>query len=118
MRRAEWTTARRSFVFGLAGCGALRFVLKLIGDDCSTSSSTAVVSLKLQIEGAALEMVVIVIAVGRSFERDRLCGGRGEPRRPASGQAGPHALAVLSRGIAGQRRGVLEAFQAARGGTV
>ena len=116
MRRAEWTIARRSFVFGLAGCGALRFVLKLIGDDCSTS--TAVVSeLQLQIEGAAVEMVVIVIIVGRSFERDRLCGGRGEPRRPASGQAGPLARAVLSRGMAGQRRGVLEAFQAARGGT-
>ena len=116
MRRAERTNARRSFELGLAGCGALRFVLKLIGDSCSTSS--AVVSeLLLLIEGAAVEIVDIIIADGRSIERERLCGGRGVPRRPASGQAGPQACAELSRGMAGQRRGRLEALLAARGGT-
>ena len=116
MRRAERTKARRSFVFGHAGCGALRFVLKLIRADCSTSS--AVVSeLLLLIEGAAVEIVDIIIADGRSIERERLCGGRGVPRRPASGQAGPQAHAELCRVMAGQLRGMLELFLAARGGT-
>ena len=116
MRRAEGTNACRSFEFGHAGCGALRFVLKFIGADCSTSS--AVVSeLLLLIEGAAVEMVDIVIPDGRSSERERCCGGGGVPRRPASGQAGPLARAELSRGTAGQRRGMLEALLAARGGT-
>ena len=116
MRRAERTNARRSFEFGHAGCGALRFVLKIIGADCSTSS--AVVSeLLLLIEGAAEEMIDIVIADGRSTDRKRWCGGRGVPRRPASGQAGPLARAELSRGTAGQRRGMLEAYLAAKGGT-
>ena len=97
MRRAERTNARRSFEFGHAGCGALRFVLKIIGADCSTSS--AVVSeLLLLLEGAAVEMVDIVIPNGRSSERERCCGGGGVPRRPASGQAGPLACAELSRG--------------------
>ena len=71
----------------------------------------------LLIEGAAVEMVDIVIPDGRSSERERCCGGGGVPRRPASGQAGPLARAELSRGIAGQRRGMLEALLAARGGT-
>ena len=45
-------------------------MLKFIGDDCSTT--TAVVSeLQLLIEGAAEEMVDIVIADGRSSERER-----------------------------------------------
>ena len=116
MRRADRTHACRSFEFGHAGCGALRFVLKFIGADCSTSS--AVVSeLLLLIEGAAVEIVDIIIADGRSIERERLCGGRGVPRRPASGQAGPQAHAELCRVMAGQLRGMLELFLAARGGT-
>jgi hypothetical protein len=116
VRRGERTKARRSFEFGLAGFDVLRLVLKIIGDSCSTS--TAVVSeLLLQIEGAAEEKVGIVTADGRSSERERCCGGQDEPRRPASGQAGPLARAELSRGMAGQRRGRLEALLAARGGT-
>ena len=116
VRRADRTKARRSFEFGHAGCGALRIVLEFDGDDCSTTTAD-VSELQLQIEGAAEEKVDNVIAVGRSIERVRWYGGRGEPRRPASGQAGPQAHAERSRGMAGQRRGVLEAFQAARGGT-
>ena len=65
MRRAERTIARRSFVFGLAGCGALRFVLKIIGVVCS-STSAAVSELQLLFEGAAAVMVVFVLADGRS----------------------------------------------------
>ena len=116
MRRADWSNARRSFELGHAGCGALRIVLEFDGDDCSTSTADNS-ELQLQNEGAAVVMVANDIAVGRSIERVRWYGGRGEPRRPASGQAGPQAHAERSRGMAGQRRGVLEAFQAARGGT-
>ena len=116
MRRADWSNARRSFELGHAGCGALRIVLEFDGDDCSTTTAD-VSELQLQIEGAAEEKVDNVIAGGCSSERVRWYGGRGEPRRPASGQAGPQAHAERSRGMAGQRRGVLEAFQAARGGT-
>ena len=114
MRRAEGTNACRSFEFGHAGCGALRFVLKFIGADCSTSS--AVVSeLLLLIEGAAVEMVDIVIPDGRSSERERCCGGGGVPRRPASGQAGPQAHAELSRGGLSQARGSPECLWRSHG---
>ena len=70
MRRAERTNARRSFEFGNAGCGALRIVQKIIGDDCSTTTAD-VSELQLQIEGAAEEKVDIVIPDGRSIERER-----------------------------------------------
>ena len=70
MRQGERSNARRSFEFGLAGCGALRIVQKLIGVDCSTTTAN-VSELQLQIEGAAEEKVDIVIPDGRSIERER-----------------------------------------------
>ena len=67
---------------------------------------TAVVSeLLLLIEGAAVEIVDSIIADGRSSERERYCGGRGVPRRPASGQASPRAHVELSRGWLSPARG-------------
>jgi hypothetical protein len=70
VRRGERTKARRSFEFGHAGGGALRIVQKIIGADCSTTTAD-VWELQLQIEGAAEEKVDIVIADGRSTERER-----------------------------------------------
>ena len=116
MRRADWSNARRSFEFGHAGCGALRIVLEFDGDDCSTTTAD-VSELQLQIEGAAEELVDNVIAVGRSVERVRWYGGRGEPRRPASGQAGPLAVAHagLSRGGLSQACGSPECLWRSHG---
>ena len=70
-------------------------VLEFDGDDSSTPTADVVSELQLQIEGATEELVDNTIAVGRSVERVRWYGGRGEPRRPASGQAGPLAHAGL-----------------------
>ena len=116
MRRGERTKARRSFEFGHAGGGALRIVQKIIGADCSTTTADDS-ELQLQIEGAAVEEVNRITSDDHYFELERCCGGWGVPRWPASGQAGPLAHAEFSRGMAGQRRGMLEAFLAARGGT-
>ena len=115
-RRADRSKARRSIEIGHAGSGALRTELEIDGDDSSTSTADGS-ELQLQNEGAAVVMVANDIAVGRSIDRVRWHSGRGEPRRPASGQAGPQAHAELSRGMAGQWRGMLESFLAARGGT-
>ena len=116
MRRAERSRSRRHFEYGLAGRGALRPALKIIGVDGSTTTAD-VAELQLLIEGAAAVEVDIHLSDERSVERRRCCGGRGVPRRPASGRAGPQALADLSRGMAVAARGMLEAFQAARVGT-
>ena len=116
MRRAESTNARRSIEFGHAGGGALRMVLEFDGDDSSTATADDS-ELQLQIEGAAVEEVNRITSDDHYFELERCCGGWGVPRWPASGQAGPLAHAEFSRGMAGQRRGMLEAFLAARGGT-
>ena len=115
-RRADRTKARRSNDNDHAGSGAQRMELEIDGEDSSTTTADGSEQ-QQQIEGAAEEEVDTDIADGRSDERERWYGGRGVPRRPASGQAGPQAHAERSRGMAGQRRGVLEAFQAARGGT-
>ena len=92
---------------------------------CSSSTATTArqrlptspSSVQLQIEGAAVEEVNRITSDDHYFELERCCGGWGVPRWPASGQAGPLAHAEFSRGMAGQRRGMLEAFLAARGGT-
>ena len=110
------TSARRSFQFGHAGSVALRMVLEFDGDDSSTTTAD-VSELQLQIEGAAVEEVNRITSDDHYFELERCCGGWGVPRWPASGQAGPLAHAEFSRGMAVQRRGMLEAFLAARGGT-
>ena len=89
-------------------------VLEFDGDDSSTTTAD-VSELQLQIEGAAEEKVDNVIAVGRSIERVRWYGGRGEPRRPASGQAGPLAHAGLSRGGLSQARGSPECLWRSHG---
>ena len=107
---------RRSIDLGHAGSGALRMVLEIDGDDSSTATAD-VSELQLQIEGAAVEEVNCITSDDHYFELERCCGGWGVPRWPASGQAGPLAHAEFSRGMAGQRRGMLEAFLAARGGT-
>ena len=91
-------------------------MLEIDGDDSSTTT-TDVAELQLLIDGAAAVEVDMNISDGRSVECRRCCGGRGVPRRPASGRAGPQALADLSRGMAVAARGMLEAFQAARVGT-
>ena len=116
VRRADRTNARRYIEFGHAGSGALRMVLEFDGDDSSTTTAD-VSELQLQIEGAAVEEVNRITSDDHYFELERCCGGWGVPRWPASGQAGPLAHAEFSRGMAGQRRGMLEAFLAARGGT-
>ena len=74
-------------------------MLEIDGDDSSTTTAD-VTELQLLIEGAAAVEVDINISDERSVERSRCCGGRGVPRRPASGRAGPQALADLSRGMA------------------
>ena len=94
----------------------VRRVLEIDGDESSTTTAD-VSELQLLIEGAAAVEVDMNISDGHSVERRRCCGGRGVPRRPASGRAGPQALADLSRGMAVAARGMLEAFQAARVGT-
>ena len=91
-------------------------VLEFDGDDSSTTTADDS-GLQLQIEGAAVEEVNCITSDDHYFELERCCGGWGVPRWPASGQAGPLAHAEFSRGMAGQRRGMLEAFLAARGGT-
>ena len=48
--------------------------------------------------GDAEEQIRGILFVARSFELDRCSGGRGVPRRPASGQARPHAHVEMSRG--------------------
>ena len=70
MRRAERSRSRRHFEYGLAGRGALRPALKIIGVDGSTTTAD-VAELQLLIEGAAAVEVDIVIADGRSTELER-----------------------------------------------
>ena len=90
--------------------------LEIDGDDSSTTTAD-VAELQLLIEAAAAVEVDINISDERSVERRRCWGGGGVPRRPASGRTGPQAHAELSNGMAGQRRGIVEAFQAATGAT-
>ena len=61
----------------------------------------------LQIEATREQHIIGIDSVARSFERERCCGGRAGPQVPASSQARPQAHAELSRGTAGQRRGML-----------
>ena len=68
MRRADRSNARRSIEHGLAGSGALRLVLVIVGDDSSTPSADDS-ELQLQNEGAAENKFDNDIADGRSIER-------------------------------------------------
>ena len=91
-------------------------MLEIDGDESSTTTAD-VSELQLLIEGAAAVEVDMNILDECSVERRRCCGGRGVPRRPASGRAGPQLIAEPSCGMAGQRRDSVEAFQAATGAT-
>ena len=55
--------------------------------------------------GDAQQHIIVIFFLARSFERERCCGGRGVPSRPASGQARPRAHVELSRGWLSPARG-------------
>ena len=96
---------------------ALPIVVDIEGGELAARLQTFLEKFLL-IEATREQHIISVDSVARSFERERCCDGRarGVPRRPASGRTGPHAHAELSRGTAGQRRGIVEAFEAATGG--
>mgnify|MGYP007060112818 CR=1 FL=1 len=59
----------------------------------------------LLIEATREQHIIGIFSEARSFERERCCGCRGVPRRPASGQARPRAHVELSRGWLSPARG-------------
>ena len=106
----------RSDEFEMPNWEALPIVVDIEGDELAARLQTFLEKFLL-IEATREQHIISVDSVARLFERERCCDGRGVPRRPASGRTGPHAHAELSRGTAGQRRGIVEAFEAATGGT-
>ena len=95
---------------------ALPIVVDIEGGELAARLQTFLEKFLL-IEATREQHIISVDSVARLYERERCCDDRGVPRRPASGRTGPHAHAELSRGTAGQRRGIVEAFEAATGGT-
>ena len=76
---------------------ALLIVINVDGDERS-SRRQAFHEMLVTDRGDAEEQISGNLSEIHFFELDRCCGGRSEPRRPASGQARPHAHVEMSRG--------------------
>ena len=84
---------------------ALLIVINVDGDERS-SRRQAFHEMLVTDRGDAEEQISGNLSEIHFFELDRCCGGTGEPRRPASGQARPHAHVEISRGWLPQARGM------------
>ena len=103
-RSTTSTRWRRCFEFEMPDREMLPIVVDIEGGERSTQQQ-AFREKVLADRGGAEQHIIVIFFMARSFERDRCCGGRGVPRRPASGQARLRAHVELSRGWLSRARG-------------